>query len=130
MDKFSNLAIALAETSEHSQYKVGSVLVSNKSIISVGVNTLKSHPYQKIYNKYRNFNVEINHFLHAETDAILKYRRMRIELPKLKIYIARIRKDGTIVPGFPCPACYQLILDNNIREIIFSTHDDFNQIKL
>lgn len=124
--KFCDLAISLAQTSQH-QIKVGAVLVSGKDIISVGVNsTTKSHPLQKYYNDmYRGFTVQIHNYIHAELDAILKYRRMRIEIPKLKIYIARINKSGELLPGKPCPACSAAIIDNNIGTIIFSGNNGF-----
>jgi deoxycytidylate deaminase len=125
--KFCDLAISLAKTSNH-QFRVGAVLVSKKDIISVGVNsTDKSHPLQKYYNdRCREFKVEIHNNIHAEMDAILKYRRMRIDIPKLKIFIARINKNGIIVPGYPCPSCSALLNDNSVNTIIYSTSDGFD----
>ena len=129
--KYCDLAVSLAKTSKH-QIRVGAVLVSGKDIISVGVNsTEKSHPLQKYYNdRYRNFKVDIYNHIHAELDSILKYRRMRIELPKLKIYIARINKNGELVPGYPCSSCFPLITDNGIKSIIYSTRNGFEIEKL
>lgn len=124
--RFCDLAVSLAKTSKH-QIRVGAVLLSGREIISVGVNSIsKSHPMQKYYNDlYRGFTVPIHNNIHAELDAILKYRRMRIELPKLKIVIARLNKSGELLAGRPCPACYAAIIDNNIDSIIYSTETQF-----
>ena len=125
-NKFCDLAISLAKSSDH-QFRVGAVIVSGKQIISVGVNSAdKSHPMQKYYNdRYRDFTVPIYNHIHAELDAILKYRRMRIDIPKLSIYIARINKKGDLVPAYPCPSCSAAIYDNNIKSIIYSSSTGF-----
>jgi deoxycytidylate deaminase len=124
--KFCNLAINLALTSEHYSTRVGAVLVSNKTIITTGVNSnTKSHPLQKYYNQNRNFEVEIKHHIHAELDCIIKYKKLYEEIPNVKLYIARLRKDGSIVPAYPCPACLAAIQDHQISEIIYSNFSGF-----
>lgn len=125
-NRMCDLAISLAKSSNHN-IRVGAVLVSGKEIISVGVNsTTKSHPLQKYYNDmYRGFTVPIHNNIHAELDAILKYRRMRIVLPKLKIYIARINRSDQLLAGKPCPACFAAIKDNLISTIVYSTTKGF-----
>jgi deoxycytidylate deaminase len=125
-ERFTKLAYELALTSEHEITRVGAVLVANKTIISVGVNSAtKSHPLQKMYNEFRHFQVEIRHLIHAEMECIIKYKKMDEEISDLKMYIARIRKNGTLVPGYPCAACQQALKEYGISSVIYSSFNDF-----
>ncbi len=124
--KFIKLALSLANTSEHYSTRVGAVLVhKNKTIIATGVNSnTKSHPLQKFYNSYRNFEVEINHHIHAEMDCIVKYKNMGIELEDLSLYIVRLNKTGNIVPAYPCVACAKALKEYGINNLIYSIDND------
>lgn len=76
--------------------------------ISVGVNSLKSHPIQKRFssNPHRIF-------LHAETDALVKASKMIGDFSDTYMYIARVKKDadGKFIPALakPCDGCMGLI---------------------
>lgn len=127
-ERFTKLAYELALTSEHEITRVGAVLVANKSIISVGVNSAtKSHPLQKMYNEFRNFEVEIRHLIHAEMECIIKYKKLSEDISDLKMYIARIRKNGSLVPGYPCAACKQALKEHGIKSIVHSSFNGFIQ---
>lgn len=127
-ERFSKLALELAFTSEHEITRVGAVLVANKTIISVGVNSAtKSHPLQKMYNEFRHFQVEIRHLIHAEMECIIKYKKLNEDIPDLKMYIARIRKNGTLVPGHPCPACQQALKEYGVNSIVYSSFNGFKE---
>ena len=45
-----------AEKSEYKRFHVGCVITYKHTIIGRGHNSNKSHPMQKEYNQYRNFN--------------------------------------------------------------------------
>ena len=49
--RYFDLAESVAKLSDYPRVKIGSVIVKNKDIISVGQNMLKTHPAQFRYNK-------------------------------------------------------------------------------
>ena len=48
---------------------------------------------------------------------------------KTILYIVRINNRGEYRNSAPCVACFDLIVELNIKKIIFSTNDDFKIYK-
>ena len=100
------------------QYTVYASIVDKKGqVISTGKNSfIKTHPKQYIYNQYKNpFKI----FLHAEIDALLKYKSDSGYM----MIVARMTKTGMIRSAKPCHGCFQAIKESNIKKI-FYTNDD------
>lgn len=117
--KYLELAKKLAETS--TKYpRVGCLIVKKKRVVSMGVNTCKSHPLQKRLNHLRfedKWFDTCKHERHAEFNAVLAANE---SLEGSSIYIARLNKDGLEMPSMPCKACLELIRKHNIKKIIFT----------
>ena len=129
-ERYFNKAKKAAILSEFKRAKVGCVAIYNNKIISIGINSYKTHPVQKMYNRYREFhpmpgcNAHM-HSLHAEIDCLLSVDDNSIDMSKVEIYIYRILKTGEQALAKPCPACRQYILDKGIKKIHYTTDDSF-----
>lgn len=124
-----NLKI-LALSAMHPKVFVASALVHRNKIISYGVNSMKSHSFQKRYGKNEHAI-----FLHAEVAAIYAAKKMKFEkFDNSILYIARIKyKDTTkndIISGLaaPCDGCLRCINDHNIKSVVY-TLDELPNIK-
>lgn len=99
-------------------YTVYAAIADKKGqIISIGKNSfVKTHPKQRSYNLYRNPN---KIFLHAEIDALLKYKTDNAYM----MIVARVTKSGLIKNAKPCFGCFTAIMESNIKKV-FYTNDD------
>lgn len=119
--KYFNVAKSVSKTSNFPRIHIGAIIVYKNEIISVGTNSRKTHPIQKIYNENRNFDDQesANHFVHAEMSALIKVKHH--ELKNMVIYIYRENKNGDLAMCRPCPACMKYIKENNIKKIYYTT---------
>lgn len=119
------LAKSVAEMSHFWRQKVGCVVVYKKKIVSVGINSSKTHPLQKEYNAFRYPDDNTPHRMHAEIHALMQLRNADIEWSKVKLYVYRIKKNTTNGCGFarPCPACMAYIKDLGIKNIYYTTSE-------
>ena len=84
---YFNAARAVSEMSDFEKHHIGCVVVYGHRIISSGCNIMKTHPLQKELNKER-FDGDTNHFLHAETSALLPLiNRKDINWKDVQVYI-------------------------------------------
>lgn len=82
------------------------------TLISVGFNSYtKTHPLQAWYAKLAGFHKK--EFLHAEIDAILRAKNIKIH----SIRIERYSKDGHPRPAAPCAICRLAIAAFGIKII-------------
>lgn len=122
---FFEAAEAMSKTSEFPRVHIGCVVTNgNHRIISSGVNSTKTHPIQKKYNKER-FDEDTTHSLHAELDALLPLLKENIDFSKVEVYTYRELYDGTMAMSRPCPSCMKLIKDLGIRNIYYTTQDGY-----
>ena len=92
-------------------HRVGSVIMSGKSIVSVGYNTKKTHP-----------DCQTNYTQHAEFSAC----RNILHLSKrnnFTIYVVRLTRTGRVGISKPCPDCKSLLIQLGINRVVFSTDD-------
>ena len=103
--------------------RVAASVVYKNKVISIGTNSLKSHPFQKKYASSPNAI-----YLHAETDAIrlaLRYLT-ESELAKATLYVCRIKhEDGPNSPlvwglSKPCAGCERALATFNISKVVYS----------
>ena len=129
-ERYFHKARRTAMLSEFPRARIGCVAVYNNKIISIGINSYKTHPVQKIYDKYRDLKIGDGcpahlHALHAEIDCLLSIDDGTIDMSKVELYIYRILKNGKKALSKPCPACRQYIIDRGIRKIHYTTEDSF-----
>ncbi len=129
-----NVAKAISKTSTFGRIKIGAALISGAKIISVGVNSKKSHPIQKKLNAFRiNSSKEPdsgflrhNH-IHAELEAILRapYEATHDNNNNLTLYVYREGFKGQLRNCRPCPACMAAIREHGIKTIYYTTEDGY-----
>lgn len=108
--RFMELARKLSHTSEH-KFKHGSVVVRGNRVISMGVNTVKTHT--KSPHPYKT--------LHAEASAILQAGLHNLQ--GADIYVYRETKNGCYAESKPCKFCQELIEKVGIRRVWHTTED-------
>lgn len=128
--RFFEVARVVAQTSDYKRIKIGAVIVHKKRwIISTGVNSYKTHPIQKKYNKYRFdiYHIDSTHSLHAEIQALINipYYIEDSEISDCCIYIYRENVKGELANSRPCPSCLNMIKDYGIHKIYYTSDDGF-----
>ena len=121
---FFRAAKSVSEFGSHHRHKVGAIVVMKHRIISSGCNSMKTHPLQKQYNKYR-FKEDSVHACHAELVALLPLIRDNVDLADASIYVYREHKNGTPGCARPCKSCMELIKDVGIKRIFYTTDDGY-----
>ena len=123
--KFFEVAKAVSKTSEYPRVKIGCCIVKKNKILAVGVNLLKSHPIQKVFNEFRGLDTnKIHNNIHAELDAILKVRH-REDLEGADIYIYREDVEGKKRICKPCSACKNLLKLYKLRTVYYTADDSY-----
>ena len=115
--KFFDKARQAAYISDYKKTHIGCVAVYNGQIIGIGCNCNKTHPMQKIYNKYRKNSEYMLPKMHAEINCLNQLRYLDINFSKVKLYIYRIRKDIQYGLSRPCPSCMAAIKDLGIKDM-------------
>jgi len=104
---FYQKALELAEFGEH-RVRVGCVSVYKSTIITGTFNTHRNSSFGVPYTDLTT---------HAEKSCInLMPRHMR---SGATLYIARIDQDGRVKPSKPCGRCMRMILEQEIKEMVF-----------
>ena len=115
-EKFTTAAHAIAMTGNgvggRSKFRLGAILVHRNSIVSVGMNSYKTHPLMAARTEWP--------FLHAEQNAIIRAGLDNCE--GLDLYIARVLKNNTLALSKPCKVCTKLIKDVGIKNVYYSTN--------
>lgn len=124
---------AVANTSKHFQFRIGSIITSNNKIISKRCNQMKTSPIQNYYNglvlkKNPDSIKRISSCIHAEMAAIQAAKKHPSFDPhNSTIYISRLlRRDSTLASSFPCRSCFLAIKDIGIDRIV--CYDDLGRI--
>ena len=109
-DYFMSVAVLASQRSPCSRLNVGSVVVKNNRLISMGYNGyIPGAPHIS--------RVQDNHeqsIIHSEINAITDCARRGVSLEGAKIYVTH----------YPCINCFRSIASCGIKEIYY--HDDYN----
>ena len=111
----------LGNLGERSDYpgnqRIASMLTFKNTIIAEGNNQFKTHPLQKRYAT----NPEAL-WLHAEIDTISKALKTldTHQFRNTTLYVARLKKDGTVGKARPCHGCANLIKQMRIGRIVWT----------
>lgn len=108
-----------------------SFILDRNRIISIGMNSLKTHPLNLKYN-YVNKNKEsISNIVgtHSELNAVIK---LGIEdCSKLTLVNTRINRNNMLDFSAPCSGCSDMIKQLNFKNVYYSNIDgEFNKINL
>lgn len=117
-----------ATISDYNKIHIGCIAVYQGNVIGIGCNTVKTHPIQKYYNKYRDsWNKNgIKPTLHAEINCLNCIRHLDINFQKVKLYIFRTRLDREFGMSRPCPSCMAAIKDLGIKHIYYTSNDGYS----
>jgi len=123
MDTLTAIAEGMEQTTTA---RVSAGLVYKNRLISVGVNEMKSHPFQAKYGKNKD-----SIFLHAEISTI-KHALRKIDLDDFRhatLLITRLKRPSaqakTWIYGLakPCSGCSRAIADFNIGNVIYTNEN-------
>ena len=109
------LALQLARKSTTPDFKMGCVVTNRRGhLISTGVNSMtKTHPTQAKYAAKLGDPDKI--FLHAEIHALVRCKGEAHTL-----YVARVKKNGSIGLARPCPICYHACKVAGVKKIVYT----------
>ena len=128
--RYFDKARQIADISDYNRVHIGCVAVYQGQIIGIGCNCNKTHPTQKLYNRYREQSDSMLPKLHAEISCPNQIKHLDINFTKVKLYIYRIRKDQPFGLSRPCLSCMAAIKDLGIRDIYYTTNDGYAYEKL
>lgn len=114
-------ALIASDVAPVSRAKLAAIIVHKNNIVSIGTNSLKTHPLQKKFCRHPNAI-----HLHAEIDAISKALK-RIDADDLKnseIYIARVKYNKSMQEEYglakPCEGCQKALDFFGIKKIFYT----------
>ena len=121
--KMIHNALNMAEMSDYHKYHIGCVVVQKGKVLSASFNSSKTHPVQKMYNKYRYSGDNTPHSVHAEIHALSQIADADVNWKQVTVYVARKRnQDGQYGMSRPCPACMNMIKKLGIKNIVYTTN--------
>lgn len=109
--------------------RIVAAVVLNGQIISVGNNSMKSHPFAAKYGKNEHAV-----FLHAETDAIKKALNHLgpKDFSKATLYVQRVKRpDPSRKRGWvngmskPCRGCMRAVVEYDFKRVVYSTDEGY-----
>jgi len=102
--------------------KLAAAVVSKGRVVSFGVNSMKTHPIAKQFNKYP--------YLHAETEALIRASKVldNREMSRSVLYVVRYKYSGSnkypdMGMAKPCSGCMHCAAHFGIKKIVYSTDD-------
>jgi len=116
--RYMLLAKKLAKFSNHKQHHIGAVLVRNSNIISMGFNSLKTHPKAKTFSCT----------LHAELATIIgmDYKDTKGSI----IYIYRQTSSGDLALSKPCLVCEEALRLAGVKKAVYTDYNNYSEIYL
>ena len=123
--KYLNLLAKVAATVPPvAQARFAAAIVYQNNIVSFGINSRKSCPFQKRFGKN-----EDSIYLHSETSAIKNALRLITldDLTKSTLYICRVKYVDESKKRFifglskPCFGCSKAITEFGIKRVIYTT---------
>lgn len=111
--------------------KLAAAIVWRNRIISVGLNSMKTHPLQAKYGRNKH-----SVFLHAEIAAIKNaLREIDVDdFTKCEIYIVRVKKERPFSKKYvrglakPCSGCARAIAEFGLRRVIYTCDNGKHEI--
>jgi len=126
LDKILDTLSTLAKGVDDSSAKIAAAIVYKNRTIALGVNQMKSHPFQAKYGKNGD-----SIFMHAEISVIKDALKILSfsEMNDATLVVCRIKRPSAQSKDFvygmakPCPGCTRAIVDFGIKKVIYTTDD-------
>lgn len=105
--------------------KMAALIYDRKKLISVGMNSRKSHPLAKQFQKHPEAICT-----HAEIAAIVNAMRQGISVEGMSMYIARIGRLGYPLLAKPCIGCSRALISFGLKNVYWTenTHEQRSHI--
>ena len=126
-EKISSILCTLAEDNKYPVrcYRLAAAILYKRNIVSIGLNSYKTDPFQSKYKKNPNAI-----FLHAEVSAI-KNALKRIDVADLRwcelmvVRVKRNEKNTTYIPAMakPCIGCERCLAEFDIRNVLYTNEE-------
>lgn len=125
MRNWFDLAKAESEKSDFPRIHIGAVVIYKGRPLAYGHNSLKTHPQQKIWNRYRGpvftgKDIPVP-TIHAEMQCLVRIRKLGIPTTHVQLYIYRQKANGQLGMCRPCAGCMAAIREAGIRDIYYTT---------
>lgn len=128
--------LAIDNEGVRKRFKLAAAVVSKKTIISIGLNEMRTHPLQ---GKFKKNNEAL--FLHAEIAAIANALNHvdKEDLRGSTLMVYRVKRKSSFnhrdwIDGLaqPCEGCMSAIVSFGIKRVIYSTNvtDKYEEIKV
>lgn len=126
-----NTLFKVAAANPTQSEKMAAAIVYRNRIISIGMNSMKSHPLQAKYAKNDHAI-----YLHSEIAAIKNaLREVEIDdLAKCDIYIARVKKEKPFTKKYvyglakPCAGCERAIAEFGLKRVVYTCDDGTHEV--
>jgi len=108
-----------------------SFILDRNRIISIGMNSTKTHPLNLKYNYVNKDNKSISNIVgtHAELNAVIKLGEE--DCSKLTLINTRINRNNMLDYSAPCSGCSDMIKQLNFKNVYFSNvQGKFDKINL
>jgi deoxycytidylate deaminase len=113
--KFFKLAKNVAEKSSHNKFKLGCVIVKKNRVISVGMNSLKTHTRSP--DQFKTIHAEFSAILNVHPD----------DLKGSHAYIYRETREGILGSSRPCGSCFKMLQDVGIEVIYYTDNNGYKK---
>lgn len=113
---------AKAATNSNDKFKIGCVLYKGANLLSSGFNQMKKT--HRAACEHYDFP-----FIHAEYSAI-KSVKYTSSLKNCSVYVARVDRFGNYAMSKPCEGCQEMLKNNGIKTVYFTTDNGIEKIKL
>lgn len=115
--RFLEVAKKASFNSNHKHHHIGVCIVKGGRVLSTGYNTNKKSPRSP--HKFHSVHAEVRAVLSANTD-----------IEGATAYVFRQTKNGTMAISRPCPSCAQFLIENGIRNIVYSFEGGFKKERI
>jgi deoxycytidylate deaminase len=100
-----------------------SFILDRNRIISIGLNSLKTHPLNLKYKYVNKNNQSISNIVgtHSELSAVIKLGKE--DCSKLTLINTRINRNNRLDFSAPCSGCCDMIDQLNFKNVFFSNSE-------
>ena len=122
-DKVIEMSFALYGQNRHRQRcKHFSFIYDKNKLLSIGINSPKTHPLNLKYNYLNKQKNKISHIVgtHSEMSAVIK---LGFDCEDLILVNTRINRKNEIDYSFPCNGCMEMIKELKFSKIFYTSKD-------
>jgi tRNA(Arg) A34 adenosine deaminase TadA len=107
--------------------RISSAVVYKNDIVSIGINKLKTHPFQALHSRH-----EESIYWHAENHAIHNALKLisREQFSKSTLYVCRIDQAQNYCLAKPCEGCMKAINKFKFKKLVYTTSNSFDTVSL